>query len=231
MSIKSMFHDAIFEDTPETEQPNTTPQAPVQRAPRGIPGIPSTVVAAPASTISIPSGSADVNLSADYVEKLRAKFVATSTYALLTQFTATLESLSEAIPEEGSRFRAALKVLAKQTGVTVGQLTEAYNSLLTVLETESGKFQKSVEQRKVNELDARDQQVQSINQQIEGKNKEIQVLMEQRDGIAVDIVSAKTKLGAATASFEGAVSSLQAEVGDSLQKLRIYFPAVTATKK
>jgi predicted nucleic acid-binding Zn-ribbon protein len=111
------------------------------------------------------------------------------------------------------------------------KLIEAFNSLLTVLDNEAKKFQSSVAAQKTNEVDAREGQVQQINAQIENKNKEIQSLMEQRDGIATDIVTAKKKLGAISASFEGAVASLQSEVGDSLQKLRIYFPATSAAAK
>jgi predicted nucleic acid-binding Zn-ribbon protein len=99
------------------------------------------------------------------------------------------------------------------------------------LENEATSFKGVVEQQKANDVGSREKQVQQINAAIEAKNKEIQGLMEQRDGIATDIIAAKTKLGAAEASFEGAISSLQAEVSDSLQKLRIYFPTTSTAKK
>lgn len=169
----------------------------------------------------------DDNLTQTYVGKLREKFATSPYNATLNQFMTTMESLSEDLPQEGSRFRAALKVMQS----TPDKLIEAFNSLLTVLDTEAKKFQSSVTAQKTNEVDAREGQVQQINAQIENKNKEIQSLMEQRDGIATDIVTAKKKLGAISASFEGAVASLQSEVGDSLQKLRIYFPATSAAAK
>lgn len=239
MSLMNSLKHLVIEEDPNAAQPEPTPVAQSQRASGipgipGIPGLPSTPAPALPVTFptAIPNGTSDANLTATFVGKLREKFGTAPSAALLTQFTSTLESLAEAIPEEGSRFRAALKVLAKQNGVTSDQLTDAFNGLLSVLDSEAGKFSALVDKQKSQEVDARDTQVQQINAQIEGKNKEIEALMSQRDGIAMDIVAAKTKLGAATASFEGAVSSLKAEVGDSLQKMRIYFPTtVTAAKK
>ena len=183
------------------------------------------------STSVAPTPIVDSNLTATFVSNLREKFDTASSATLLGQFTNTLESLSEAIPEEGIRFRAALKVLAKQNGVTSDQLVGAFNDLLGVLENEASKFKFQVDKQKTTEVDARDAQMQQINAQIEAKNKEIEALMTLRDGIATDIIAAKSYIGATVASFEGAVASLQAEVGDSLQKMRIYFPAVSVTVK
>lgn len=244
MSLFKTLHDLVLEEDPNTPPPSNpaqvVPIVPVKAS--GIPGIPgipgvsmpSQPIANVPTTTSMPIGtnvSADANLTATYVGKLREKFGTSVFNSILTQFSSTMESLSEAIPEEGNRFRASLKVLGKQSGVSPEQLTEAYNSLLAVLDTEATKFKGSVEKQRSSEVDAREQQVQSINSQIEAKNKEIQTLMGQRDGIATDIVEAKTKLGAIVVSFEGAVTALHSEVSDSIQKLRIYFPATSTAKK
>jgi hypothetical protein len=178
--------------------------------------------------------SVDANLAGQYVAKLREKFTASPYSGVLTQFAATLDSLVEAIPEEGARFRAAMKVLAKQTNLTPEQLTAAYQSLIDILEGEAGKFQQGVGQMQAKEVTSREQNVQQINAAIESKNKEIQDLMQQRDQIGTDIVAAKQSIGGKVASFEGAVNSLRSEVNDTLQRLRIFFPAAQAaavTKK
>jgi len=218
--------------TPVAAQPQPTSR-PIAGIP-GIPGIPGItgiqsqpVQAAPVHVDGNVQAAPDDNLTQTYVGKLREKFATSPYSATLNQFMTTMESLSEDLPQEGSRFRAALKVMQSSPD----KLIEAFNSLLTVLDNEAKKFQSSVAAQKTNEVDAREGQVQQINAQIENKNKEIQSLMEQRDGIATDIVTAKKKLGAISASFEGAVASLQSEVGDSLQKLRIYFPATSAAAK
>ena len=234
MSILGKLHDAVFEENPQQSTPPSVEQPQHSQHPQkttGIPGIPGISIPAQPSA-SVPSilpstvqGTADANLTATFVGKLREKFTAAASAGVLSQFTSTLEALTEDTPEEGKRFRMAVKV----TKLTPDQLTEAYNSLLDVLETETSKFKTSVDHQKVTEVDKRDQQVQQINAQIEDLNKQIESLSSQRDGILTDIVAAKTHLAAATVSFEGAVSSLQAEVNDSLQKLRIYLPAAIAS--
>jgi archaellum component FlaC len=229
----------VVEEDPNATQPEPTPvaQPKHQQTAAGIPGlagIPGFSSAPPTqqtTTSILPSstqGTADANLTATFVGKLREKFATSAFAGLLTQFTSTLEALTEDTPEEGKRFRMAIKV----TKLTPDQLVEAYNSLLSVLDQEAGKFKARVDQQTVAEVDARDQQAKQIDSQIEGLNKQIEALAQQRDGILTDKVAAKSKLAAASVSFEGAVNSLQAEVNDSLQKLRIYLPATaTAAKK
>ena len=233
-SFLKKIHDAVLEE--DSNAPQEAPVEPAQRKTgipsgipgiTGIPGLTSTPVPAAPSMLSTITISADANLTTGFVAKLREKFTASAFAGVLMQFSSTLEALTEDTPEEGKRFRMAIKV----TKLSPEQLGEAYNSLLAVLDTEYTKFKGSVEQQKVREVDARHMQAESINQQIESKNKEIEQLMTQRDGINTDIVAAKTKLSAATVSFEGAVTSLQAEVNDSLQKLRIYLPSAASAKK
>jgi hypothetical protein len=244
-NLKHQIHDAVFEgdsSTPTQQSTQSQPTTQSQKAIPGISGIPGISdipgipgISAVPSTATQPhtiviASSPDVNLSASMVAKLREKFAASPYNAVLTQFAATMDSLSEAIPEEGNRFRAAMKVMGKQTNLTPDQLGDAFNSLLAVLDGESGKFKQQIDAMKTREIDARDQNVQQINATIESKNKEIQTLMQQRDDIATEIIAAKTKVGATVASFEGAVSALQSEVNDSLQKLKIYFPAASMAK-
>jgi len=175
------------------------------------------------------STTVDANLTAKYVTKLRGQLAASS-LPIITQFKTTVESLSEAIPEEGTRFRAALKVLGNQ-GVTADQLAAAFVSLRDVLTAEKQKFAASAEQGKAKEVDAREAQVTSINSNIESLNKQIETLMSQRDKLQNEIIAAKTTLAGAQASFEGATSTLDAEINDILQKMRIYFPVAATAKK
>ena len=235
--LDSLKHALVEEDPNAATQPEPAAQPKQQQqtrpstAPTGIPslsGLPSfsggaAPATAPVAPVFHPTGAApapDANLTQTYVGKLREQFAKGPYAATLNQFNTTMESLAEDLPQEGSRFRAALKVMQS----TPDKLSEAFQSLNGVLDTEYGKLQNSVAQQKANEVDAREAQVVQINSQIEQKNREIQSLMETRDGINGDIITAKTKLGAIVASFEGAVSQLKTEVADSLQKLQIYFP-------
>jgi hypothetical protein len=238
--LNDLKHLVVEEDDSEKQTPESSVPVPQQQRtttgiPAGIPGIPGIPTYAAPQVTPLPVASstpvtvtADPNLSGQMAAKLREKFAASPYSGILSQFSSTLESLSEAIPEEGNRFRAAMKVLAKQTNLTPEQLAAAYQSLIDVLETETGKFQQAAGQMQAKEVDAREQNVQQINAAIETKNKEIQGLMQQRDQIAMDIIGAKQTIGAKAASFEGAVNSLKAEINDTLQRLRIFFPQATA---
>ena len=233
----SIKHLVVEEDPNAPPKPEPVAAAPA-RQPQNIPGIPGipgipSVSPAPVAVFPVPvttpgTAPADANLTANFAEKLRGKY-ATSPFAdLLTRFHSSLETLHDFIPEEGNRFRASLKQVP---GATPEQLTQAYDSLNAILDAEYTKFKGVMDKQKAQEVDTREAQVQQINDAIAAKNKEIEAMMTQRDGIAGDILSAKQKLNGALTSFEGAVSSLHAEVGDSLQKLRIYFPTATTTAK
>ena len=240
--LNDLKHLVVEEDNKDEKAPESNPVPPTTQPTRtsnipgipglaGIPGLSSTPAAAPVQQVPTftPTGpvtvTADANLAGQMAAKLREKFAGSPYNAILNQFSTTLAGLTEDIPEEGRRFRAALKL---QSNVTSDQLVAAYQSLIDVLEQEAAGFQQKVGQMQSKEVDAREQQVQQINAQIEGKSKEIQGLMAQRDQIGNDIVGAKQTIGSKVASFEGAVSSLRSEVNDSIQKLRIYFPTAAA---
>jgi hypothetical protein len=239
--LNDLKHLVVEEDPNEQKTETATPAAatPHTTTPTGIPGLAgiSGLSSAPAPSAPSPVQfqatapvTADANLASQMAAKLREKFTASPYNAILSNFASTLTGLAEDIPEEGRRFRAALKL---QSNVTVEQLTAAYQSLNEVLESEVGKFQQSVGQLQTKEVTTREQQVQQIDTTIQTKNKEIADLMSQRDQINNDIIAAKQNIGAKVASFEGAVASLKSEVRDSIQKLAIYFPspAASAAKK
>ena len=181
MSLFDKMKHLVVEDDPTQAQPDVAPVTPVaqpqQRTSSPLTGIPGLggiglgqqqqqQAPAPVASTPIMTGAVDANLTASFVQKLHDKLANSPFNAVLNQFQSTMESLAEAIPEEGNRFRAAMKVLAKQTNTSPEQLTQAYSSLLGVLETEKSKFDGARSQQKVFEVDSRDKQVQAINQQI-----------------------------------------------------------------
>lgn len=225
------FKSLLFDDTPKQEIPPAAvkPAEPVQQPVRGIPGLPGFNTAPTAAqqqqayTPQPQQVVADPAMSSGFVEKLRGKYSTSPLYPVIEQFGNAVEAMSE-VPEEGSRFRAALKFLQKQSGIDATKLTDAYGSLVAVLDSEAAKFCKALEQQKATEVDTREQEVASINAQIESKNKEIAGLMQNRDQVAGQIVEQKTRLGATQASFEGAQAQLHAELQDALNKLHVYVP-------
>ena len=231
--LKSLF---VVEDphAPHTEEAPAPPTAKAKTTLSGIPGIPGIPVSQPSAPTVSAVGVIDPTQANTFTEKLRGKFLTSPFASIIEQLRTTVEGLSEDIPSEGNRYRAAFKLLKSQAGVDIAKLTEAYKSLIGILDAEATKFGKALEAQKATEVDSRESQVNSINAQIEQKNNEIGQLMNQRDEIATAIVDQKTKLGAAQASFEGAQTTLRSEINDQLTKLTIYdpaaHPATTVTK-
>jgi len=228
MDFKGLFKEYVM-DLDASPNP---PQAVVTATPTvisglpGIPGLPGQPGAAGLGALPIAGfepGQIDASMSSTFIEKLKSKYLGSPTYPVIEQFTNSLETLAEFIPDEGSRYRAALKQLVK-TGVDGSKLADAYNALVTVLDTENGKFATKIAQQRAAEITTREETVKDINLQIEAKNLEIRALMDQRETVAGEIVDTKTKLDTAQNSFDGAMATLRSQNDDSLRKLSIYLP-------
>lgn len=208
----------IFEDEPTAPTPQAAPPTP---AAAPVTGYAAPVAFAPTS---VPIGD-----TPNFVEVLRGHFPESPSHSLVEEFHATIESLADAIPEEGSRFRAALKVLGKRMpDLTADKLALAYQSYLAILQDQAQKFKTTIGSYQSKEIGARDEQIKIINTQIEAKNAEIKVLMDQRDGLAVDKSAAQTKANQNQVGFDGSVASLSNEINDRINKVKLYLPAATA---
>lgn len=210
--------DLVFEHDSSADQAQPT-AAPTKTVPLSSVTSASTVRAVPTSGVT---GAADPKQQSDFVTTLRNKLASSPASATISQFFTIAESLSEAIPDEGGRFRAALKTLVKTANVTQPQLSDAFNSMLNLLELEHGKFAKVIETQTAKEVTARQSSITSINDQIEQLSK-------QRDQLTTELMSQQTQIAGMQTSFELAVGVVSAEVNDSLNKLRIYSPTTTAT--
>ena len=223
--------DMLFETDP-TAKPATTEQS---EQPAAAPPVRPTTVYAPHPVASGavaptagPTAAIDPNALTNFIDMLHGKMEKSPASAIIQQFITLLDSLSDAIPDEGSRFRTAIKTLFKTTKVTQEQLTQAFNDLLAVVTAEQGKFSKVVEAQTANEIGTRESSIKSFNEQIESKQKEIEALAAQRDQMAVEMVSERQKIGSMQISFDGAVATVSGEVNDSLNKIRIYASPLAA---
>jgi hypothetical protein len=217
--------DALFEKDPNaTEKHDSTTPTPVATSAAPIPAAtPVPVTAAP-----IPAGAIDPTRVEKFVTSLRGKLAASPTSATIASFFTIAESLAEAIPDEGGRFRAALKTLAKTQNITQQQLADAFTTLIGVLDGEVNKTASAIQEKTAKEVTARENSIDGINKQIEDLSK-------QRDQLATAVIEQRNEIGLAQSSFATAVSTLKAEINDSLNKLRIYSPitapaASTASK-
>lgn len=210
MNLKSF----LFDDSPPVAAKLPTPVQPLPAS----------------SVLQIPTGiethsAVDADMTTTFVNMLRSKYSESPFDAVIQQFHSTIEALSDSIPEEGNRFRAALKVLG--FSMTPDKIVAAYQSYSAVLDAAQVKFKAAMQLQATNEVSTREAKLQAINQQIDAKNAELKAMMDQRDNVATEKMVAENKINTAQTSFESALRVLHLELSDRLNKLKVYLPAVT----
>lgn len=200
MSWLDHLKDAVMESDPD---PTPTPPAVPVSVPDNHPYVPT-------------SGTAPIPMDG-FLNKLRAKLQ--NPVSVVDKFEATLSSLT-AIPEMGTRITAAANVLKNTAGIEISQVQSAYSARLDLVENQIQQFTQALAAQKVSEVDNRESQMAQITSSIESKNKEIQGLSTQRESLSAEIVSAKTKLAAAQAGFDGAVATVRTEVQEAINRLK-----------
>jgi hypothetical protein len=215
----------LFDDNPSSQTaPPAKPTGPVSQSSAPVPQI--------TSSLPVAAINADAPASAGFVDILRTHFPESPFHPQIQEFTEVLESLADSIPEEGGRFRAALKVVEKRAKITVDQLTGAYQSYSAILDQQAQKFKASLDQFQSSEITGREEQIKQINSQIEAKNLEIKALMDSRDGIAVDKMNAQNKMTSTQLGFDASITILTNEINDRVNKIKLYLPVAVppATK-
>lgn len=250
MDFFKAFHDTLFvssaEQQEEPEQVKTKPEvtkpANTVQIKTGIPGLPHTWPSAPASNAGgtnwpTPTNTVvqnntvtpiDSNLLDSFLGMLREKFATNVSSNLLEMFASNLEAILETNPEEGNRYRAAFRILEKQLVkqkivLTPGTLISSLQGQLLILETETAIFRDQVAKQKATEVETREQQIVEIQKEIDALNLKSTTLTEES-------LAAQSKLNSITVSFDTALATLQQEIGDQTNKMKIYLPiAVAAT--
>lgn len=95
-----------------------------------------------------------------------------------------LETLRDSIPDEGSLYKAALKILAKK-GFAVTAIREDYDKCIGALEASSREFAAQLKGQLDARVGAKLKTVEDCNQQIAGKQKQIAALQEEAAALAV----------------------------------------------
>jgi hypothetical protein len=212
-SIGSALGDALFDhsaaDAEKTETPvAAAPSSSISQSIRGN---------APTTSTPILNGAVDPGRVTDFVTKFRAKLALSPNAVTIQSFLTIAESLEDAIKDEGGRFRAALKTLAKTQNITQAQLAEAFNAMLNVIELEHGKIIGAIKAQTEKEVTTRENSITGINNQIEELSK-------QRDQLSTQVIEQRAEIGVMQTSLDTATQQVTAEINDSLNKLKIYSP-------
>lgn len=143
-----------------------------------------------------------------------------------------ISTLAESIPDEGSRYRAALKLAAKH-GHTVQDLLGDMDKCIGILEGKGRDFQEETKSQVARKVGARQKAVQDMDALIKSKQEQIQSiqqeiaqLSEKRGTEAAAITSETAKIQAVTESFEAVYDAVMDKLVDTRKKIEAYGKAV-----
>lgn len=142
----------------------------------------------------------------------------------LTQFLALAASFAEIIPEESGRFRAALKALEKTGNVSRKEVVRAANDQLRALESQREVFAGAVD-RKREELKTQGGGVEALRAQIAELQQTIARLQGEEQEVVRAVAAEEAKIKAAAERFSMLLSTMEAEIKSSLEKIEKYIPA------
>lgn len=139
----------------------------------------------------------------------------------LAQFLALASSFAEIIPEESGRYRAAMKALEKTGNISRKEVLKAANDQLRALGTQREAFDGAVS-RKRDELKAQGGGVEAIRAQIADLQQNIGRLQAEEQGILRSVAVEEGKIAAAEQGFSALLSTMEAEIKASLEKIEKY---------
>lgn len=206
-SALKKLKDLAFEEVPE---PTKSEPAPV--------AAPLTV-----ATITTPAtGSVEFNSDEipKKVDQLRSQIVPTS--GPLFVFTSILNSLQAHIPNEATRFRAAVQAAAPQ-GITSSSILAEIGKVLQGIQDNKTEFDRVRVTKFETEVTARRKKAEELQSQLEIKQQEIAQLLTNKDSLLKEAEAAETKIKERSWQWEAARASLTDEFADLDKKLSIYF--------
>lgn len=206
-SALKKLKDLAFEEVPESTKAEPTQTiAPVLTV----------------ATITTPAtGSVEFNSDEipKKVDQLRSQIVPTS--GPLFVFTSILNSLQAHIPNEATRFRAAVQAAAPQ-GVTSSLILTEIGKVLQGIQDNKTEFDRVRVTKFETEVTARRKKAEELQSQLEVKQQEIAQLLTQKDNLLKEADAAETKIKERSWQWEAARASLSDEFSDLDKKLTIY---------
>lgn len=140
----------------------------------------------------------------------------------------TLETLAEAIPDERSRYTAALKLMGKK-GSAVSAVLADYDTCLRVLDEHYRQFEGETQGAIQRKVGSRQQAVESLTRQMGEKEaqiaalqREIQELGVKRDAEQAAIAAESQKIELAKSRFDGVYANIRSGVQTQREKIAAY---------
>jgi predicted nucleic acid-binding Zn-ribbon protein len=200
-TLGKVVEDLIFEKSEEED----TPPAPEggEQKPQEV----KTAVKEEATTaVPVPPPQVDKKI----YEKLKSALQSGDN--AFSRFSEMLDSLSDVIADEATRYAAALKAVGKSYGITLDQILRSMDDSLGALEGEKEKFSASVRQSE-EELEKLRSRLQQKEGDLEALRKQAETLAGEKKEIEAAISDKSGKIEAVRRNFLSAVEMVKAETG------------------
>lgn len=164
------------------------PDAPVIKAASLPPIISATSLSAYPISTSVSTSSTEIEAIDQSIKSKFQEALAINTPPLYTELNDTVAMLAEDIPNVASRYKAAIKILAKR-GATTVQIVTAFDSCIQTVEKKAQEFQAAAAKKIEEKIGGRKNQIQTIESNITAINNQIQNLNAQIVGLQSQIAT------------------------------------------
>ncbi len=188
MSFKSLF---IAEEEPTKPQPAVTTPARVVVVDHDT--VRATVATAPTQSI----------------ESIKRRVIPSN--GALNGFMASMESLAQFIPDEGTRAKAALATLASQ-GVSHQAIASQIETVLGSLKNEEERFEQAKQQRIQSEVTAKLGAADAVKHECEELSTQLGRKEAEESMLRREAVGNQTKIDSAAAEFSSAINVIKTQI-------------------
>jgi len=212
--FRDKLRGMIFEehDTP-------TPATPIDKS-KGSHAAP-VIPTAPATPAPQSSGfNAAGEVDPQFLEMLTSE-VNRDTEPALTKFLALLTSLSGIIPEESTRFQAAM-VSAQQQGIDMPKLIAAAEGRLKLLDRETGEFEDELKEKEGRDVGQKQEILRQTEEHITSLQQQIADMEARKDALQQEISSATDKMATARQRFDSACQAMRRKFQTELGLIKKY---------
>jgi len=207
--LKKAAKSAVFVETPSLAAPGPAPD------------VPKPAMAAPVVKTAVATGQLDAETQ-EYQQMLWNAVTAKG--SAYNTFNDMLDSFKDVIPDEKTRYKAALTAVSKQ-GITADQILKAIAVLLQSLESEHLRFEGASNEKqallaeKEKELPAKDEQIAELKKQIEETTnklrQQISNLESEKVEIRKTVETEKAKHDSIMSKLDVALNSLKNSLGNA----------------
>lgn len=161
------------------------------------------------------------------VETLR-KALADAKNGAYKAFRVVLDSLP--IPDETTRYRTALDILAKSQNISSDQVLAALDEEGNILGTQHTAFDSFVQSSIDSDVTAKNEQAKDAAAQIAALQQQIADLTQKGQTLVAEATAAQNNINAQKATFEASFASVQAEVQTERSKIAMFVTPTIQSK-